>query len=277
MKTRIVSDSSVNLLSLQDVDFSTVPMKIIAGAQEFVDDGALDVPAMLHYLREHKGKSSTACPNVAEWIAAFGDAEQVFGAAITSTLSGCYSAGRIAAEHYMLSHPGSKVFILDSLSTGPELQLIVEKYRELVLQGLSFEQIRDEIIRYHQRTHLLFSLSSLTNFVRNGRVSPAVAAVAGILGIRIVGCASDVGDLKPLHKSRGEKRALACLLDCMAKTGYAGGKVRLYHTQNEAAAQKFAGMLRSRYPNSDVTIGANRGLCSYYAESGGLLVGFETP
>ena len=30
----------------------------------------------------------------------------------------------------MAEHPGRKVFILDSLSTGPELELIIEKYKE---------------------------------------------------------------------------------------------------------------------------------------------------
>lgn len=101
MKTCIVADSSANLLHLEGVDFSAVPLKIIAGEWEYVDNGELDVASMLRQLREYKGKSGTACPSVGEWIEAFGDAEQVFGVAVTSALSGCCAAGRIAAEQYM--------------------------------------------------------------------------------------------------------------------------------------------------------------------------------
>lgn len=41
-----------------------------------------------------------------------------------------------------------------------------------------------------------------------------------------------------------------------------------------------AGMLAETiwesYPDCDIRIGVNRGLCSYYAEKGGVLVGFES-
>ena len=49
----------------------------------------------------------------------------------------------------------------------------------------------EEILAYHEHTHLLFSLESLANLARNGRVKPAVAAVARMLGIRVIGQASE--------------------------------------------------------------------------------------
>lgn len=174
------------------------------------------------------------------------------------------------------SHPDRKVFILDSLSTGPELELLIENYRELIEIGCPFEEIQERIAQYLKQTHLLFSLESLSNFAKNGRVSPALAAAANILGIRIVGRASNAGELEPLHKSRGEKRAMKQLWECMQESGYAGGKVRIRHSDNRNAAEMLSGEIRSRYPDADIRIGVNRGLCSYYAEKGGVLVGFET-
>ena len=53
------------------------------------------------------------------------------------------------------------------------------------------------------------------------------------------------------------------------------GKVQIAHCQNEAAANKLKEMIASSLPGVTVNIGINRGLCSYYAEKGGLLVGFE--
>ncbi|MDY3984644.1 DegV family protein [Dysosmobacter sp.] len=275
-KNVIVADSSANLFRSDCGDFMPVPLKILAGEKEYVDDEALDVASMLTDLREYKGRSSTACPSVGDWLQTFGDAEEVYGVSLTSHLSGCYNAACIAAEEYMAEHPNRRVFILDSLSTGPELELLIEKYRELIEAGCTFEEIQERIIEYLKRTHLLFSLESLSNFAKNGRVSPALAAAANLLGIRIVGRASDAGDLEPLHKSRGEKRAIGQLWECMQQSGYAGGKVRIRHSDNRNAAEMLSGEILSSYPDADIRIGVNRGLCSYYAERGGILVGFET-
>lgn len=272
---RLVSDSSINLLSFEGCDYACVPMKVVAGDTEYVDDSALDLSAMVKGLKEYKGKSSTACPSVGDWLEAFGDADEVLGVTITSNLSGCYNASQVAAEQYLKNHPDAKVFILDSYSTGPEMHLILEKYAELINEGLSFEDIVEAIKAYSKKTHLMFSLASLSNFAKNGRISPAVAAAVGLLNIRIVGKASDEGTLEPMHKCRGEKRAMAQLLSCMEAVGFKGGKVHLCHTYNLEMAEKFADMLRQKYDDVKLTIRQNLGLCSYYAEEGALLVGFE--
>ena len=272
----IAADSSANLYRGDCADFTPVPLKILAGEKEYVDDETLDVAGMLADLREYKGRSGSACPGVGDWLEAFGDAQEVYGVSLTSHLSGCYNAASIAAQEYVAEHPDRKVFVLDSLSTGPELELLIEQYRDLIEGGCAFEEVRETIRQYARRTHLLFSLESLSNFAKNGRVSPALAAAASILGIRIVGRASDEGELEPLHKCRGEKRAIRQLWECMRNEGFAGGKVRIRHSENPNAAQQLAEIIRESYPDCDIRIGVNRGLCSYYAEKGGVLVGFES-
>ncbi len=275
MKIKIVADSSANVNALNQVDFTSAPLKIIAGDKEYTDVETLDTAGMLKDLREYKGKSSTACPGVGDWLDAFDGADEVYGVSITSNLSGCYNAAAIAAEQYMSANPGAKVFILDSLSTGPEMELILEKYRELIQIGKNFKEVCAEIKEYSQKTHLLFSLESLNNLAKNGRVNSAIAAAIGLLGIRVVGKASAEGTLEPMHKCRGEKKALQQLLASMKEIGFKGGKVRLSHSHNAEAANKLADMIRALYPNCDISIRLNGGLCCYYAEEGGLLVGFE--
>lgn len=276
MKIRLVADSSANIHTISSMEVTYVPLKIVTDQKEYTDNTSLNVPDMLQDLREYKGKSGTACPSISDWIDAFGDADIVYGVAITSNLSGCYNAAAIAANEYMASHPGARVFILDSLSTGPEMQLILEKYAELIAAGKTFEEVCNEIRAYSARTHLIFSLESLDNFAKNGRVSPIVAKAVGVLGIRIVGKASDEGTLEPLHKCRGEKRALQQLLDSMNEMGYHGGKIRIAHSYNEGAATTFANMIHTHFPACDISVVCNRGLCCYYAEEGGILVGFES-
>ena len=275
MNYKIVADSSSDVLALDSVPFANVPLVIHAGEKTFVDDENCDVAAMTDYMLTYKGKSSTACPGTQDWLDAFGEAENVFCVTITSGLSGSYNSARIAAEEYMAAHPGRRVHVVDTLSAGPELRLVVEKLQELILAETPFDEIVEEIEKYHKRSILVFSLQSLHNFVANGRVSPALGALVGLLGIRVVGKASEQGTLEPLSKVRGDKKALNEIVRIMKELGWNGGRVRIAHNENAAMADSLAAALRAVHDKLDVAIERCRGLCSYYAEKGGLLVGFE--
>ena len=240
MKMKIVADSSANLLALPDIDFGIVPLHVIVGENDYVDDDKIDLTAMQEDLSSYKGKTSTSSPSPHEWENAFGDADVVFCITITSTLSSAV----IAKDIYEQNHAGRKVYVLDSLSTGPEIALFIEKIAELIKAGFAPDDIYKALLEYKDKTHLYFSLASLNNFAKNGRISPVIAAGIGLLGVRVVGKASDEGTLLPLDKCRGEKRALKKLIE--NTFGIFNGKIQ-----------------------------KTRALCSYYAEPGSLLIGFE--
>ncbi len=275
MSFRIVADSSADLLTLEGADFHSVPLKIVTSVKEYVDDAFLDVSAMIADLLKYKGTSRTSCPNVDDWKNSFGDAEEIFAVTITSNLSGSYNSAALAMNDYLTEHPDRKGFVIDTLSVGPESVLICEKLRELISSKLNFEEIKAKIIDYKTRTHLVFSLDSLRNLANNGRVSHAVAKISGLLGIRIVGKASDEGTLEVTDKARGADRALVDIFRNMLSTGYTGGKVRIHHCQNSGAAEKLTAMIKEKFQKASVFVQETRGLCSFYAEAGGLLVGYE--
>ena len=275
MSSKIVLDSSGDLQTFEGVDFASVPLKILAADREFIDNADENVMGMVEFLREYKGKATTSCPGVGEYLEAYGDADNVYCVTITSNLSGSYNAAEVAARTYLEQHPERKIHVFDSLSTGPEMALIAEKIRELLKQDLAFENIVEQIKKYQEKTRLMFALESLHNLANNGRVSGAVAAIAGILGIRLIGKASDVGTLQPSGKVRGEKKLLPELLKNMMEMGYAGGKLRIDHCNNPGAAEKLTQLILERFPEADVATGVCGALCSFYAEEGGLLIGFE--
>ena len=272
---KIGTDSSADTLELDGVDFASAPLTIVTDEREYVDNAALDVAGMAADLLKYNGKSSTACPGVGEWLTAFGDAEEVFCVTITGNLSGSYNAAAIAAREYEEAHPGRRVFVLDSLSTGPEMRLLLERLRDDVAAEMGFEAICDDVSAYSAQTGLLFVLESMKNLANNGRVSRLAATAAGLLGIRAVGKASDVGTLEMLDKCRGAKKALAAVVAHMQALGYVGGAVRISHVGNETAAAALRDAVAALYPAADIQVYPARGLCSFYAEKGGLLVGFE--
>ena len=275
MKYKIVSDSASNIHTIEDIPFSYAPLHIIVGDQDFSDDDSLDLAQMDEALSSG-GKSGTACPSIGDWREAFGMAEVVFCVTITSGLSGSCDAARAAKALYEEQYPQRRVHVIDSLSAGPEMALLIEKLRELICSGANEEEILSGIRDYAARTRLLFCLKSLRNLAGNGRVNPSVAKICEILGIRVVGQASAQGTLEILHKCHGEPGSLTRMVKVMGAAGYSGGQVRIMHNQNEKAADKLAGLIREAHPSANVLISPTLGLCSYYAENGGLMLGFDT-
>ena len=274
-RMKIIADSSANLMALEGVCFDCAPLKIITAETEFTDDQNLDVEAMIDFFSHYKSRSRTSCPNPDDWLTAFGDGEDIFCVTITSGLSGSFNSASVAKQMYEGEHPDRRVFVIDSLSAGPELPLMVWKLRELIEAGNTYEEICEAMDGYTKKTGLLFMLESLNNFAANGRVNPAVAKIAGVLGIRIVGKASAEGTLEPTDKCRGEAKSLSAILKHLKEDGLETGKVHIAHCRGEAASLKMKAMIEEALPQVTVTIGKNLGLCSFYAERGGMLVGYE--
>lgn len=272
---KIVADSSCDLFTLEGVPFEVAPLKILTADREYVDTRSLDVLSMVTDLQNYKGKSSTSCPNSADWLDAFGDAQQVFCVTITGTLSGSYNAAVIAKQTYEEQYPDRQVFVLNTLSAGPEIALIIDRLQQRIAAGDSYDDICTGISEYAERTGLLFMLESMRNLENNGRVSHLVARMAGLLGIRVVGRASDQGDLEPLNKCRGEQKALVAITEQLRELGLRSGRVNIAHCFNESAAERLKEMIESAFDGVTVSVYRCGGLCSFYAEKGGLLVGFE--
>ena len=274
VKYQIVSDSASDLLELADINFSTVPLHIVVDGTDFADDARLSVPNLLDKLRNGKS-STTACPSPDDWITAFHDADRVFCVTITSGLSGSYNSAVIAKDIYEEKYPDRKVYIIDSLATGSKMVMLCEKLRELIQAGHDAEEIYRQIKEYNEHCFLYFALASLDNLARNGRVSPILAKGIKILGIRIVGTASTEGRLEPLSKCRGDKRSIPAIIEFMKEKGYQGGRVVITHNGNHEAAMELKRQLKTTFGTRSGEIHRTRGLCSYYAEPGSIMLAFD--
>ena len=161
MKITIVADSSSNIYKLENANYKFVSLKIISDTKEYVDDPDLDVLDMIDTMYSCRERFSTSCPNAFDWSEAFKGAENIFALTITKHLSGSYAAAQNAAADYLEQNPNGNIYVIDSLSTGPEMQLIIEKLCEFAESGLDFKEIIAKIDEYNNNTHLYFILENL--------------------------------------------------------------------------------------------------------------------
>lgn len=279
MTWKIVADSGCDYRQLPtpaiDTEFVSVPLTIQVADQVFIDDASLDINKMMETMYATSEDSKSACPSPDDYLRAFEGANHIFVVTITGTLSGSQNSAQLAKNLYLEEHPDTQIHVIDSLSAGGEVDLIVEKINDLIDQGLSFEEVVKAITAYQEKTKLLFVLAKVDNLVKNGRLSKLIGAVVGLLNIRMVGEASETGTLELLQKARGAKKSLQSAYEELIKAGYAGGRIVMAHRSNDKFCQQLSELLREKFPQAEIKIIPTSGLCSFYAEEGGLLMGYE--
>ncbi len=278
MKWNIIADSSCDLKNItrtyDNIRFSTVPFTINIGADSYVDDETLDISVMLTAMENCPHASQTACPSPYSWYEQFEKAEQSIAITISSQLSGSYNSANAAKEMMLEKEPLRKIAILDSYSTGPAIVLIVEKLYELIEKQLCFEEVVSQMQGFIAIQRTVFALSSFSNLIKNGRMSKFAGVLAGKLGIWGVGIASNEGKIQIKTKVRGSSRVLSALIDDMVERGFTGGAMAISHCYNACLAEKLSEKVQELWQTAEIEILPTRGLCSYYAERGGLIVAF---
>ena len=279
MTWKIVADSGCDYREIADLanqtTFESVPLTIQIDNEIFVDNAHLNIDDMMEKMYATSTASKSACPSPDDYLRSFEGAENIFVVTITGSLSGSHNSAQLAKKLFLEEHPTANIHVIDSLSAGGEVDLIVKKLNDLIKEDLSFEQVVEAITHYQKNTKLLFVLAKVDNLVKNGRLSKLIGAVVGLLNIRMVGEASDTGTLELLQKARGAKKALTAAVDEVLKAGYKGGRIIIAHRNNEKFCQQFTEAIKEKFPAADISFLPTSGLCSFYAEEGGLLMGYE--
>lgn len=279
MNWKIVVDTGANLRQIDDLasgtSFIRVPLTLQIGNQIFVDDDGLNIDDMMTTLYETDAAARSASPSPQAFADAYAEADNVIAVTITGSLSGSQNAAQIGKTMALEENPNANIHVIDSLSAGGEMDLLLVEINRLISQGLSFEEVVDAITAYQKRTKLLFVLAKVDNLVKNGRLSKLAGAVAGLLNIRIVGEASPEGKLELLNKSRGQKKAIKTTLEEMFNAGYQGGKVIIGQRNGQEFTQHLITGIKERFPEALIQTVELSGLCSFYAEDGGIMMGYE--
>ena len=77
-----------------------------------------------------------------------------------------------------------------------------------------------------------------------------------------------------MHGQPFHSKVVQTLVSTMKEHGFIGGNVAISHCDNLALAQTLKNSILDIWENTSIEILPTRGLCSYYAERGGLIVSY---
>lgn len=276
----IIADSSCDLEDFTEeigpdtVTFHTVPFIITAGGRDFVDDNQVPIPDMLDAMEGSPEASRTACPSVAVWLDAFRKAGNTIAVTISKELSGSYSSACVAKDQILAEMPEKQIAVINSMSAGTGLTLLVETLCEQIRAGAAFDSIIAEAEHINREKCTIFALSSFQNLIKNGRVKPFVGFIAQKLGFWGIGIASAIGTIEIVGKVRGAKHALDFIAEDIRKRKNDAKRIIISHCQNPEMAEKLKAVILAERENACVEIHETRALCSYYAERHGLIIAY---
>lgn len=216
MKTRIIVDSTADLLPELKQRVYTVPLTVHFGEEEYIDGVTIDHKAFYEKLVETDVMPSTSQATPAGFAAEYEKAAMAGESAVVITisdkLSGTYQSAVIAAEEY------ENVHVVDSGSAAIGSAILTELALDLVDQGLSGREIAARLEEEKENVVIVVLVDTLEYLKRGGRISKTVAVAGTLLNIKPV-LSVVMGEIQVLGKARGSKMGNNLLVQEIEKAG----------------------------------------------------------
>ena len=170
------------------------------------------------YQRMRDGKvAKTSAINIATFKEDFSkvlaEGNDLLYIAFSSGLSTTYNSANIAAEELREEYPDRKIITVDTLSASAGMGLLLYLTVQKKNEGASIEQAAQFALNNRLNLCHWFTVDDLVYLKRGGRVSPTVAFVGGLLGIKPIMHMDNEGKLINMFKARGRKAAIQAIAD----------------------------------------------------------------
>ena len=216
MRTRIIVDSTADLMPEILDRVHVVPLTVHFGEEELVDGVTIDKKTFYERLVESDVLPSTSQATPEAFMREFEKAkqagEQAVVITVASKLSGTYQSAVLAAREYEHIH------IVDSSTVAIGSSILVELACRLLDAGMDAKEIAAQLEAEKEKIVVIALVDTLEYLKKGGRISKAVAMVGGVLNIKPVLSIID-GEINMLGKARGSKMGNNLLIQEIEKAG----------------------------------------------------------
>ena len=216
MKTRIIVDSTADLMPEIKERVHIVPLTLRFGEEEFIDGVTIDHKRFYEKLVECDvlPVTSQATPHAfaKEYEKAAKAGECAVVITISSKLSGTYQSAMIAAEDY------ENIYVVDSGTGAMGGGILTELALKLLDEGMDAKSIAEKLEEEKKKIIIVALVDTLEYLQKGGRVSKTVAFAGSVLNIKPVLSVID-GEISLLGKARGSKMGNNLLVQEIDKAG----------------------------------------------------------
>ncbi len=216
MKTRIILDSTADLMPEFKSRVHVVPLTVNFGTEEYIDGVTIDHKTFYEKLIESDVLPTTSQATPDAFMKEFQKAKEAGEAAVVITLaskfSGTCQSAMIAAADY------ENIYIVDSASAAMGSGILVELAFRLLDEGKTAKEIATILEEEKKKIVIVALVDTLEYLKKGGRISKAVAFAGGVLNIKPVLSVTH-GEINMLGKARGSKMGNNLLVEEINKAG----------------------------------------------------------
>ena len=216
MKTRIIVDSTADLVPEIKERVHTVPLSVRFGDEEYIDGVTIDYKTFYEKLIESDVLPTTSQANPDAFMKEFEKAKEAGESAVVITLasklSGTYQSAMIAADDY------EEIYVVDSGNVAMGSSILIELAFKLLDEGLSAKEIAEKLEEEKKKVVIVALLDTLEYLKKGGRISKTAAFAGNVLNIKPVLSVVD-GEINMLGKARGSKMGNNLLVQEIDKAG----------------------------------------------------------
>jgi len=254
----------------------SVPMTLMLGSKEFVDDEALDLPDFMKQMKDCKEKVSTAAPSPFSFMEAISAAINSFVVTISSQLSASYANARMGRDFAEENGEAPNVHIFDTKSASAGEVLVAIKLRELLTNGIPKDQIISHINQFIDNMKTYFVLEKHDNLIKNGRLNKITGAIVQLLNVKLIMGADGKGTITLFSKPLGTEQMLERLMSLIrsSKKATSGENLVICHCNNLPLAKQLSDLIKRQFNFKEILIVPTRGAISVYADDKGIVMAF---
>ena len=204
MSVRIITDSASDMHPSEHAALEVLPLSITFGQDVYLDGVDIDHRRFYELLIEGDELPKTGQVNPFAFSEAYARVREEGDEAVVITVGGKLSGTYQSAVTALNEAPGGDIFVVDSNNVTLGERVLVEYALRLVDQGMTAQQIVNEVERVRDEVVVIGLLETLEFLVRGGRLSAAAGALGTLLSFKPVVAVRD-GEVVQLGKARGSK------------------------------------------------------------------------
>jgi DegV family protein with EDD domain len=279
MPIKIITDSGSDLPLeyIKKYNISVVNLTVHFGCEMMSEN--MDVERFYAKMKASQELPTTASPSPLDFLEKFKEVEEgtdILVISMSSNISSTYQAAMIAKEMYEEEGHQNVIEVIDSMTFSGGLSLVIGLAAKWSESCTSLYELKDKVVRQLKDVRAYFTLETLENVIKGGRLSRLSGTVASMLNIKLLLRISEDGKVEVVEKTRGFQKALTSLLAKIDEKqhDYENAVIAIVHSNCEERALEIKERILDKHPFKEVLFSTMGPIMGTYAGEGGIGVAF---
>lgn len=259
-KIKIVTDSTADIpLEVREkYGIQMVPLKVHFGEETYLDSITIYSEEFYNKLSQAESLPTTSQPSPVEFLDTYKKLIEedpdvcIVSIHIASVLSGTYQSAVLAKS---LLETQANITIIDSKSASYGIGMLVVAAAQAINDGNSLETCIEDVYTLRNQTQLYFLVDTLEFLQKGGRIGKAASVLGSLLNVKPILSIDKSGEVISVDKVRGQKKALARIIELLKKDFTAEQKINLTvaHSNALSYGEEVSAMLKEHFQIKEVS------------------------